>query len=72
VRMDYNRRKREEVFESIKRLAVDITRRLGDDQNRVPELAFRYAAETWMQENSLIRVSFPKEVSPHYAFFKAH
>jgi len=72
VRMDYNRRKREEVFKQIKRLAVDITRLLRDDRDNVPELAFRYAAETWMQENSLIRVSFPKEVSPHYAFFQAH
>lgn len=72
IRSEYNRRKREEVFESIKRLAVDIARRLREDRDNVPELAFRCAAETWMQENSLIRVSFPKEVSPHYAFFKAH
>jgi hypothetical protein len=72
VRMEYNRRKREEVFKEIRGLAVDITRRLGDDRDRVTELAFRYAAETWMQQKSLIHVSFPKEVSPHYAFFKAH
>ena len=71
MRTIYNRRKREEVFKEVRGLAVDITRHLGDDRDNVPELAFRYAAETWMQENNLIRVSFPKEVSPHYAFFQA-
>lgn len=72
MRTCYNRRKREEVFKEIRGLAVDIARQLGDDRDNVPELAFRYAAETCMQQQSLIRVSFPKEVSPHYAFFQAH
>lgn len=72
VRLDYNRRKREEVFKEIRDLAVDITRLAEQNRDMDPETAFRYAAETWMLENSLICVSFPKEVSPHYAFFQAH
>lgn len=72
VRQTFNRRKRKEVFDQIERMAVDIMRLLRDDRDNVPELAWRYACETWMQQNSLIRVSKPKEASPHYAFFQAH
>ena len=72
VRERYDRRKRKEVFDQITEMAIDITRRLGDDRNMVHEIAWRYAVETWMIQNSLIRVSGPKEVSPHYAFFHAH
>jgi hypothetical protein len=59
VRMEYNRRKREEVFKEIRGLAADITR-LGDDRDRVAELAFRYAAETWMQQKALFTCPSPR------------
>jgi transposase InsO family protein len=72
VRQIYNRRKRKEVFDRIEGMAVDIIRRLRDDRDMVPDIAWRYACETWMQQNSLIRVTKPKEASPHYAFFQTH
>lgn len=61
----YNRRKREEVFNTIKAMAVDITRLFDKNGDIDPETSFRYAAETWMQQNSLIRVTFNGKVSPH-------
>lgn len=72
VRQTFNRRKRKEVFDQIEAMAVDIMRLLRDDRDHVPDIAWRYACETWMQQNSLIRVSKPKEASPHFAFFNAH
>jgi hypothetical protein len=60
----FGRRKREEVYGEIKSLAVDIAMQLVETKTSVTETAFRYAAETWMQLNGLIRVSQNGRVLP--------
>jgi len=60
----FGRRERKEVYEEIKGLAVDIAARLGEHTDVVAETAFRYAAETWMQLNKVIRVTQNKQVLP--------
>lgn len=60
----FGRRERKEVFEEIKSLAVDIAGQLDEHTDRAAETAFRYAVETWMQLNQLIRVTRNGEVLP--------
>ena len=60
----YNRRKRKEAFEQIKALAVDITANLEQHTDLGAEVAFRYAAESWMQSNNIIRVRQNGQVLP--------
>jgi hypothetical protein len=66
------RRDRKEVFEQIEGLAVDIAAELDQHSSRVHEIAFRYAAETWMQENNVIRVTRNGEVLPSFYRFQSH
>lgn len=68
----FGRRQREEVFEQIKTLAVDITEKLDEHTNALAETAFRYAAETWMQLNNMIRVTRDGEVLPIFYRFRSH
>jgi len=68
----FGRREREEVFENIKGLAVDIAGELGEHTIRSTETAFRYAAETWMQSNNMIRVTCQGEVLPCFYSFRSH
>ena len=63
----FGRRKREEVFEETRALAVDIVQELDEHTNVAAETAFRYAAETWMQSNNMIRVTRNGEVLPLFA-----
>jgi hypothetical protein len=60
----FNRRKRKETFEKIKSLAVDITANLEQHTDMSAEVAFRYAAESWMQSNNIIRVRRNGQVLP--------
>jgi hypothetical protein len=60
----FGRRERKEVYEEIKSLAVDIAGQLDQHTDRAAETAFRYAVETWMQLNQLIRVTRNGEVLP--------
>lgn len=60
----YNRRKRKEVFETITQMAVDIESRLEQHNNTGAQAAFRYAAESWMQSNNIIRVYRDGQVLP--------
>jgi transposase InsO family protein len=68
----FNRRKREEVFETIKSLAVDIAEELDEHTTASAETAFRYAAETWMQQNHMIRVTRNGEVLPPFYQIQSH
>ena len=68
----YNKRKRREVFEAIKTLAIDITANLEQHTPIGAETAFRYAAETWMQSNHIIRVSQHGKVLPTSHRFFLH
>jgi transposase InsO family protein len=68
----YGRREREEVFEEIRALAVDIAAGLDEHTLAAAETAFRYAAETWMQENNVIRVTRNGEVLPLFYRFRSH
>jgi len=68
----YGRRERKEVFEQIRTLAVDIAERLDEHTKAAAETAFRYAAETWMQANDMIRVSRNGEVLPLFYRFQSH
>ena len=65
----YNKRKRKEAFEAIKTLAIDITANLEQHTPIGAETAFRYAAETWMQSNHIIRVSQHGKVLPTFHRF---
>ena len=62
----FNRLKRKEIFEEINRLAVDIAEQLEEHTRAVADTAFRYAAETWMQLNNIIRVTRNGEVLPPF------
>jgi hypothetical protein len=68
----FGRRERKEVFEEIKTLAVDIAGQLEEHTNVAAETAFRYAAETWMQLNNIIRVTRNGEVLPPFYQFWSH
>lgn len=68
----FGRRKRKEVLEEIKTLAVDIVDKLREHPGAVAETAFRYAAETWMQSNDMIRVTRNGEVLPPFYRFQSH
>lgn len=68
----FDRRKRREVYEKIKTLAVDIIEVLDDHTGVAAETAFRYAAETWMQQNNIIRVVQNGEVLPCFHQFWSH
>jgi len=63
---------RKEVYEEITALAVDIVEELGEDTAKARETAFRYAAETWMQLNNMIRVTQNGKVLPTYPQFWSH
>ena len=60
----YNRRKRKAAFDQIKALAVDITANLEQHTDMGAEVAFRHAAESWMQSNNIIRVRQNGQVLP--------
>jgi len=68
----FGRRKRKEAFEQITTLAVDIAEQLEEHTASVSETAFRYAAETWMQSNNMIRVTRNGEVLPLFYQFGSH
>jgi hypothetical protein len=68
----FGRRERKEVYEEIKELAVDIAEQLDQHTEAAAETAFRYAAETWMQGNGLIRVSQNGEVLPCFYQIQTH
>lgn len=68
----FGRRERKEVFEEIKSLAVDIAEQLDQHTNAAAETAFRYAAETWMQSNNVIRVTQNGEVLPSFHQIQSH
>jgi transposase InsO family protein len=68
----YDRRERKEVFDQIKALAVDIVAMMDEHTTAVAETAFRYAAETWMQENNVIRVTQNGRVLPSFYRFWSH
>jgi len=68
----FGRRERKEAYEEIMRLAVDIVKELGEHDNKVIETAFRYAAETWMQQKQLIRVIRNGKVLPSFYRFWTH
>jgi len=68
----YGRRERKEVFEAIKALAVDIAGQLDEHTIALAETAFRYAAETWMQQNNVIRVTQNGNVLPLFHQIQSH
>ena len=68
----FGRRERKEVFEEISALTVDIAAELGQHTEAATETAFRYAAETWMQLNHVIRVTRNGEVLPTFYRFRSH
>jgi len=68
----FGRRERKEAFEEIKALTVDIAEQLQEYTDAAVETAFRYAAETWMQLNQLIRVTRNGEVLPPFYRFWSH
>jgi hypothetical protein len=68
----FGRRQRKEVFEEIKALAVDIAQELDEHTDAAAETAFRYAAETWMQLNNMIRVTQNGKVLPPFYQIQSH
>ncbi len=49
---------------AVKTMAVDIVEALGEHTDAAGETTFRYAAETWMQSNNMIRVTLNGKVLP--------
>ena len=68
----FGRRERREVYEEIKSLAVDIAAELDEHTGTAAETAFRYAVETWMQLNQLIRVTRNGKVLPCFYQILTH
>jgi len=68
----FGRRARKEVFEEVKALAVDIAAQLDEHTEAAAETAFRYAVETWMQLNHMIRVTRNGEVLPTFHQIWSH
>ena len=59
----YNRRKRKEVFDWIKDLAVKIVEEMTGGGQRQASTAWRFAVETWLRRNGIITVSPSKSVT---------
>jgi transposase InsO family protein len=59
----YNRRKRKEVFDWIKDLAVKIVEEMKGGGQRQASTAWRFAVETWLRRNGIITVSPNKSVT---------
>ena len=59
----YNRRKRKEVFDSIKNLAVKIVAEMEGGPTRQASTAWRIAVETWLRRNGIITVFSGKSVT---------
>lgn len=72
VLRQFHRRKRKEAFDEIKALAVDITANLEQHTGIGAEVAFRHAAESWMQSNNIIRVHRNGQVLPSSYRFQSH
>jgi transposase InsO family protein len=68
----FGRRERKGVFDELQALTVDIAQQLDQHTDAVAETAFRYAAETWMQSNHMIRVTRNGEVLPLFYQFRSH
>jgi hypothetical protein len=66
------RKQRREAYEEIKALSIDIVEELGEDTPKARETAFRYAAETWMQLNNMIRVTRNGVVLPPFYQIRSH
>ena len=60
---EYNRRKRKEVFDWIKNLAVKIVADTEGGGKRQASTAWRLAVETWLRRNGIITVSPGKSVT---------
>lgn len=59
----YSRRKRKEVFDWIKNLAVKIVAEMKQEGKRQANTAWRVAVETWLRRNGIITVSPGKTVT---------
>ena len=68
----FGRRQRKEAYVRIKELAIDIGAELGEHSDNADETAFRYAAETWMQLNNMIKVTQNGEVLPPFYQIWSH
>lgn len=68
----FHKRNRKEAFDQIKALAVDIAANLEQHTDMGAEVAFRYAAESWMQSNNIIRVRRNGQVLPASYRFQSH
>ena len=66
------RRQRREAYEEITALSIDIVEELGEYTPKARETAFRYAAETWMQLNNMIRVTQNGVVLPPFYQIRSH
>ncbi len=67
----FHRRARKEAFDRIQALAVDIEADLEQHNETGARVAFRHAAESWMQSKNIIRVSGEGHVLPtSYPLFR--
>ena len=63
-RLNYNKRKRKEVYDWITDLAVDLSARCGN--NKIDPAAWRIAARKWMEKHRLIVITKPDKVLPNF------
>lgn len=69
-RLRYDKRKRKEVYEWIKNLAIDICTRAGKD--KITPTSWRVAARKWMEKNRMIVIRKPENVLPHFFLKNCH
>ena len=69
-RIRYAKRKRRSVYDWIRGLAIDISKRTGHDE--ITRLAWRVAAKIWLKKNDLITVLKPGEVLPYFCSNLCH
>jgi hypothetical protein len=69
-RLRYDKRKRKEVYDWIKNLAVDISLRSGKD--KISLTAWRVSARKWMEKHRLIIIRRPEKVLPNFSLKNCH
>jgi len=63
-RQTYDKRKRRQIFDWIKELAIEKSDKTGMD--KISSSAWRYACRKWMEENGVITVKKQRKVLPDF------
>ena len=64
-RQVYNRRKRQQIFDWIKELSIEISTKAG--MEKISPSVWRFACQKWMEENGVITVKKWRKVLPDFS-----